>query len=73
MGWGGDDAAQHYWASRLIPALARDATSPNKQTELSPLGTSCTLKGKHLRLDQDEKYGLLFKQVRFIIIMMMMR
>lgn len=35
-------------------------------TELSPLGTACTLKGKHLPLSSDERYALLNKQGRAI-------
>ncbi len=31
-------------------------------TEMSPLGTSCTLKGKHLDLPQQYKYNVLYKQ-----------
>jgi 3-(methylthio)propionyl---CoA ligase len=35
-------------------------------TELSPLGTSCTLKKKHLDLPKDERWGVLYKQGRAI-------
>lgn len=35
-------------------------------TEMSPLGTSCTLKGKHLSLPREHQYGVLYKQGRAI-------
>lgn len=35
----------------------------NVHAELSPLGTSGTLKGKHQNLSQEEKHGVLCKQV----------
>jgi fatty-acyl-CoA synthase len=33
-------------------------------TEMSPLGTVCTLKGKHLQLDKEQRYAIQFKQGR---------
>jgi fatty-acyl-CoA synthase len=33
-------------------------------TEMSPLGTVCTLKGKHLQLDKEDRYAIQFKQGR---------
>jgi fatty-acyl-CoA synthase len=35
-------------------------------TEMSPLGTSCTLKGKHLSLPRAHQYDVLYKQGRAI-------
>jgi len=33
-------------------------------TEMSPLGTVCTLKGKHLQMDKEQRYAIQFKQGR---------
>ena len=35
-------------------------------TEMSPLGTSCTFKAKHLEMDQEERYAVMAKQGRAI-------
>jgi fatty-acyl-CoA synthase len=33
-------------------------------TEMSPLGTVCTLKGKHLQLEREQRYAIQYKQGR---------
>lgn len=55
------------WCIYICIYTNQPANQTESITELSPLGTSCTLKGKHLNLGADEKYGVLHKQVKLAV------